>query len=904
MLLFNTSWAQDAPPEMFKFQALITKPNGNPVSDKVVGVEIAIYQSAINGTLVYSEEFTPTTNKIGIINLEIGNGTPTTLELFSDIQWESGTFFLQLSADIKGGTNYTSMGASQLLSVPYALYAKTAKTAGHEDTSSQSSVNNTGGSVIQSITLDTYGHVTGLITLDLDSRYYTESEIDQGFVSIGSPTQGHDNFYYADKDGDGFGAKWNMVNVNETPPEGYVDNSDDCNDLDESINPNATEIPDDDIDQNCDGIELYLDQDGDGYTSDVDCDDNDNTVYPGVAEVCDGKDNNCDGVIDEGCDTDDDGFTVADGDCDDTNSYIYPGASDGGDACDGIDNDCDGMIDEDVIFSSDEDNCGECGVQCPLDWNCVAGECVEPDSDYDGYSVWDGDCNDNDNTIYPGATEICGDGIDNDCDDVVDESCQNVGSDGNCLTGYGDCDGIASNGCETDLTNDVDNCGACDNTCSISHGTTISCSDGECEIICDDGWADCDGGPSNGCETDISSNENSCGACGEACPPGYICVGGSCEPNTNTDNDEDGYTIAQGDCEDNNPDVNPGADEVCDGIDNNCDGEIDEDCNIDIYIAAVEPSQQDIFIGSTANIQVFTNVFGEEEINVSYTSGITGPSTLIIPQGDDSGIVEITAVSVGSETVTFSIGSSSETALINVLELIDADLDGSPVGLDCDDNDNTIYPGATEVCDDGIDNDCDGLIDASDCECNPLIGTSCDGTDSDSCDEGVFECDGQGNLICYDFTGDSVEVCNNGIDDDCDGQIDEDCVDTPQIGDFYQGGIVFFVDETGQHGLVCAVSDAPELLDWYEAFDFCNNYSLTGESVIYDDWYLPSRDELNQMDINKAAIVNGGGVFTTYSYWSSTEYYSYNAWVQSFSYGSQTYDDKINPANVRAVRAF
>ncbi len=121
----SSSWAQISPPEMFKFQAYISKPNGNPVMDKMVGVEIAIYQSSLNGTLVYSEVFSPMTNKNGMINLEIGNGN-STFGAFIEIPWEAGEFFLEVSADIKGGTNYVSMGASQLLSVPYALLAKKA----------------------------------------------------------------------------------------------------------------------------------------------------------------------------------------------------------------------------------------------------------------------------------------------------------------------------------------------------------------------------------------------------------------------------------------------------------------------------------------------------------------------------------------------------------------------------------------------------------------------------------------------------------------------------------------------------------------------------------------------------------------------------------------------------------
>jgi len=92
----------------------------------------------------------------------------------------------------------------------------------------------------------------------------------------------------------------------------------------------------------------YPDEDGDGYTSDVDCNDFNADVYPGAPQICDNVvDNDCDGYIDETeTDVDNDGFDECDGDCDDANADIFPGAYD---VLDGIDNDCDKEIDEDVI---------------------------------------------------------------------------------------------------------------------------------------------------------------------------------------------------------------------------------------------------------------------------------------------------------------------------------------------------------------------------------------------------------------------------------------------------------------------------------------------------------------------------------------------------------------------------
>ena len=143
--------------------------------------------------------------------------------------------------------------------------------------------------------------------------------------------------------------------------------STDCNDADAGINPAAVDIPDNGIDENCDGNDAtdFVDNDGDGVTNETDCDDNDATVYPGATEICDDKDNNCDGNIDEGLalmtyflDADNDGFgdpssvfescqTSFDGavsnseDCDDNNPDINPDAEEI--VNNGIDEDCDGM---------------------------------------------------------------------------------------------------------------------------------------------------------------------------------------------------------------------------------------------------------------------------------------------------------------------------------------------------------------------------------------------------------------------------------------------------------------------------------------------------------------------------------------------------------------------------------
>jgi hypothetical protein len=171
---------------------------------------------------------------------------------------------------------------------------------------------------------------------------------------------------------------------------------------------------------------------------------------------------------------------------------------------------------------------------------------------------------------------------------------------------------------------------------------------------------------------------------------------------------------------------------------------------------------------------------------------------------------------------------------------------------------------------------------------------------------------------------------------------------TYSVGDWAHGGIVFWVDETGKHGLVCAKEDqnGGSIIRWYAnyygstqakgdgpfsgkantviiiaahtaigddgssyAARICNELTVTEDEKTYGDWYLPSQQELNLMYQNKATIdatatANGGSAFTSDNYWSSTECDSYGAWGQSFSGGGQVNFPKVNALMVRAIRAF
>ena len=110
-------------PEAFKYQAVIRDASGTILTNQAVGIQFTIIQGSIVGAAVYTETHTPTTNAYGLVNLEIGNGT--TIDDFTTIDWaNNGPFFLETAVDAAGGTSYTTMGTSQFLSVPYALYAK------------------------------------------------------------------------------------------------------------------------------------------------------------------------------------------------------------------------------------------------------------------------------------------------------------------------------------------------------------------------------------------------------------------------------------------------------------------------------------------------------------------------------------------------------------------------------------------------------------------------------------------------------------------------------------------------------------------------------------------------------------------------------------------------------------
>jgi hypothetical protein len=493
-------------------------------------------------------------------------------------------------------------------------------------------------------------------------------------------------------------------------------------------------------------LPIDCDEDDDGYPASEDCDDLNGERYPGNPESCDGIDNDCDGDIDEGITTLDTWYADSDGDgygdasntteactppagyvgdatdCDDTNAEISPGSAE---ICDELDNDCTGFADDGLLLYSyyldtDGDGFGD------------SDTAIDRCGPFEGYVEDNTDCDDTQYSVAPNRTELC-DGLDNDCDADIDEDCE-ADDDGDGWGASVDCDDTDStiNPDADELCDGVDqNCdGAIDNE-AIDGSTYYT--DGD-----DDGYGD-PNAPVTACSIPAGStiNDDDCNDADDAINPDAIelCDGvdddcdGLIDDDCQTDDDGDGYSSLV-DCDDNDSAINPGILEVCDGIDNDCDTIIDDDAtNLQIYYL--------------------------DEDGDGFGTGATEALGCEAPDGYVENYLDCddSTTDRSPDNAEVCDGIDNDCDLFTDNEAVDAetwypDTDGdgfgdpdSPVmactlqpglvsnNLDCDDGRANVYPQAPETWYDGIDQNCDGIDDDRDQDGYPNA-EDCDDTDS------------------------------------------------------------------------------------------------------------------------------------------------------------------------------
>ena len=219
--------------------------------------------------------------------------------------------------------------------------------------------------------------------------------------------------------------------------------------------------------------------------------------------------------------------------------------------CNRRDDDCDERVDEGFDTTRDPSNCGACGIRCsastpecvpsPAGGGTCLAPCADPEPTRCGLACVDttaslahcGSCG-NACPVPPSASATC-----------TASACGF-----SCASGFGDCDANAGNGCETPL-NTLTDCGSCGTGCSRSHASE-SCSTGSCQLgSCSSGYRNCDGVDSNGCETDVETLSN-CGACGVTCSLANAtetCSTGSCRIATCNAGFNDCNGVASDGCE-------------------------------------------------------------------------------------------------------------------------------------------------------------------------------------------------------------------------------------------------------------------------------------------------------------------------------------------------------------------
>ncbi len=544
-----------------------------------------------------------------------------------------------------------------------------------------------------------------------------------------------------------------------------------------------------------------IDADGDGHDSSVDCDDEDATVNPDADEACDGLDNDCDGEIDEDAadavawypDADGDaygdseqaltsceqpeGYVSTGEDCDDGDPAVNPAAAE---ACNGVDDDCDGDVDEDLVGTwyddADSDGYGD---------DATATESCDPDERQVGVA---GDCDDTRADVHPEALEICN-GLDDDCDELIDDADDDVADQ---TSWYRDDDGDG-------YGQDDDTTRACEQPIGYA----------EYGEDCDDGDPAYNPG----------ADESDC-----TDPNDYNCDGSVGW----ADDDGDGHPACE-DCDDGDAAVNPDATELCNNVDDDCDGDIDEADAADAiswYLDADGDGYGDATSGATACDQPSGYVAAAYATDCDDADDAVSPVAAEICNDTDDDCDGDVDEGVASTFYADSDGDGYGDASAPVEDCAASSGTVSD-DTDCDDGDAAINPAATEACN-GWDDDCDGDVDEDDAVDASTWYRDADGdgygdpsVDSASCEQpsGYVEDATDCNDGDDDVNPAATEACN-GIDDDCDGTVDEDMdSDGDHVADCYDTEECDGIDNDGD-GLVD--DDDPDVTGtstWYIDYD-------------------------------------------------------------------------------------
>ena len=504
-------------------------------------------------------------------------------------------------------------------------------------------------------------------------------------------------------------------------------------------------------------------------------------------------------------DDDNDGWTTCNGDCDDTNAAISPADKE---KCDGVDNDCDGDIDEG--FDVDGNGIGDCLEACPM--------LLDFDSDPDGLPIYAGadlteayaDWGIHVDVYYPNGVDpslgIAFDSSDPSGGDF-DLGTPNEDFGG---PGIGDGGGLGEAGenaldlfnllIVAENTTDADGDGLVDTpddnavggwfeftfdgeTCVESLDLVdIEASEAPTDILLYDASGAlittvAAGGLGGNSVEQVTVQE--CGVrdmvihfSGSGGVDNIaLCVGAVLEICDGIDNDgdgmvdegydddHDGWTTCEGDCNDNDASINPDAAEQCNFVDDDCDGllmadEVDVDGDGVMACAGdCDDHDADVFPGAVEICNGLDDDCGGD-IDEGFDADGDGVTVCGGDCDDGDG-----SVFPGAPELCDGVDGDCDGAL--AADEVDADGDGAMVcDGDCDDADPSVYPGATDICD-NVDNDCDGIIPASE-------------VDGDG--DGYAECEGDCNDFDADVNPGAAEQCN-GADDDCDGAVPADEAD-------------------------------------------------------------------------------------------------------------------------------